>query len=59
MKIPLSEFEQHLDETILKRGMKYFKGGLVQEPDELSSEEFEFMVHSPLFTKNASGILIG
>ena len=44
MKIPLSEFEQHVDETILKRGLKYFKGGLVREPDELSSGEFEFIV---------------
>ena len=44
MKIPLSEFEQHVDETILKRGMKYFKGGLVQEPDELSSREFGFFL---------------
>ena len=27
MKIPLNEFEIHVDEDILKRGLQYFKKG--------------------------------
>ncbi len=44
MKIPLKEFEQHIDETIFKRGFQYYKKGLVQEPVELSNGEYEAIV---------------
>ena len=36
MNIPLNQFEQIIDETILKRGLDYFRKGLVEEPEELS-----------------------
>ncbi len=41
MKIPLNEFEQHIDENILKRGLQYFKKGKVTNVDELSGGEYE------------------
>lgn len=41
MKIPLSEFEQIIDETILKRGLSYFKNGYVTDFAELSIGEYE------------------
>ena len=44
MKIPLKEFEQHIDETILKRGFQYFKKGLVHEPEEIGPGEYEAIV---------------
>lgn len=44
MKIPLNEFEQHIDETILKRGLSYFKNHRVEAPDELTSGVYEFKV---------------
>ena len=44
MKIPLNEFEQHIDETILKRGFQYFKKGLVNEPEEIGPGEYEAIV---------------
>ncbi|MBI3260416.1 MAG: SWIM zinc finger family protein [Ignavibacteriae bacterium] len=44
MRIPLKEFEQHIDETILKRGYQYFKKGLVNEPELLSNGEYEVTV---------------
>ena len=44
MKIPLKEFEQHIDETIFKRGYQYYKKGLVQEPIEISNGEYEAIV---------------
>ena len=44
MNIPLNEFEQHIDETILKRGYQYFKKGLVNEPEEIGSGEYEAIV---------------
>ena len=30
MQIPLSQFEQVIDEKILKRGLSYYKKGLVR-----------------------------
>lgn len=36
MKFPLKEFEQHIDETILKRGLSYFRKGFVSPPEEIS-----------------------
>lgn len=41
MNIPLNHFEQLLDETILKRGLDYFKKGLVDEPEELTPGCYE------------------
>lgn len=36
MQIPLDHFEQHIDETILKRGLAYYKKGLVTDFHETS-----------------------
>lgn len=44
MKIPLGSFEQYIDETILKRGLQYFKKGYVGEPELISPGEYELMV---------------
>lgn len=44
MQIPLSQFEQYIDETILKRGLSYFKNGHVHEPEEISPGEYEAIV---------------
>jgi len=44
MKIPLNQFEQYIDETILKRGFQYFKKGHVQQPEEISPGEYEAIV---------------
>ncbi|HNY01123.1 MAG TPA: SWIM zinc finger family protein [Bacteroidales bacterium] len=44
MNIPLDQFEQVIDETILTRGLKYFSKGLVNEPEELSPGCFEAIV---------------
>ena len=41
MNIPLSEFELIIDETILKRGLSYFKNGYVTEFTEISNGEYE------------------
>jgi hypothetical protein len=44
MKIPLNEFEQLIDETILKRGLSYFKGGAITDFSEISTGEYEAIV---------------
>ena len=44
MNIPLDEFEQHIDEDILKRGLLYFKKGYVTSVDELSGGDYEAIV---------------
>jgi len=41
MNIPLDQFEQIIDDTILKRGLNYFRKGFVEEPEELSHGYFE------------------
>lgn len=41
MQIPLDQFEQIIDETILKRGFTYFNNGAVSEVIEISNNEFE------------------
>lgn len=41
MRIPLNEFEQIIDEKILKRGLLYFKNGYVTDFLEVSSGEYE------------------
>ncbi len=44
MKIPLPEFEQIIDERILKRGLLYFKGGAITDFSEISTGEYEAIV---------------
>ena len=44
MQIPLSHFEQNIDETIFNRGLKYFKNGHVTSFEELSPGEFDAIV---------------
>ena len=44
MKIPLNEFEQIIDETILKRGLSYFKKGYVTELSEIENGQYEAIV---------------
>ena len=44
MQIPLHQFEQVIDEAILKRGLSYFRKGRVYEPEEISPDEFETIV---------------
>jgi uncharacterized Zn finger protein len=44
MQIPLDQFEQVIDEKILKRGLSYYKKGLVQQLDEVSPNTYEAMV---------------
>ena len=44
MKIPLEQFEQIINETILKRGFSYFKNGYVSELLEVSTGEYEALV---------------
>lgn len=44
MKIPLNEFEQIIDETILKRGLSYFKNGYVAELSEIENGTYEAIV---------------
>lgn len=44
MQIPLNHFEQHIDGTILKRGLSYFKKGNVNQFDEMVPGEFEAIV---------------
>ncbi len=41
MKIPLNEFEHIIDETILIRGLSYFKEGFVTEFSEITNGEFK------------------
>ncbi|GAB1429273.1 hypothetical protein MASR2M18_01030 [Ignavibacteria bacterium] len=44
MQIPLNQFEQYIDETILKRGLQYFKKGHVHESEEIGPGEYEAIV---------------
>lgn len=44
MQIPLNQFEQYIDETILKRGLAYFTKGHVTSFDEITQGEFEAVV---------------
>lgn len=44
MKIPLNEFEQLIDEKILKRGLSYFKEGAISDFTEISVGEYEALV---------------
>ena len=44
MQFPLNQFEEYIDETILKRGLQYFKEGYVHEPEEISPGNYETIV---------------
>ena len=44
MPIPLDQFEQVIDEKILKRGLSYYKKGLVQQLVEVSPNTYEAVV---------------
>lgn len=44
MQIPFDQFEQHIHETILKRGLSYFNNDRVQPPEELSPGYYEAIV---------------
>nr|NQU94465.1 SWIM zinc finger family protein [Bacteroidota bacterium] len=44
MKIPLNQFEQVINETILKRGLSYFKNGYITDFTEISNGEYEATV---------------
>ena len=44
MQFPLNQFEQFIDETILNRGLTYFKRGYVHNVEELSGGEYEAIV---------------
>lgn len=44
MQIPLTEFEQLIDEKILKRGLDYFKSGAISDFLEILPGEYEAMV---------------
>lgn len=44
MQIPLDQFEQRIDETILKRGLSYFKKNQVEEFEEISTGEYQALV---------------
>ena len=44
MEIPLSHFEEYINEPILKRGLSYFKKGFVHEPAEIRPGDYEAVV---------------
>ena len=44
MHIPLHHFEDYIDETILRRGLSYYKNGQVHEPEEIRTGEYEAIV---------------
>jgi hypothetical protein len=44
MHIPLRHFEDYIDETMLRRGLSYYKKGKVREPEEIRTGEYEAIV---------------
>lgn len=44
MQIPLNDFEQFIDDTILKRGLSYFKSGAITDFSEMSNGQYEAIV---------------
>lgn len=44
MKIPLNQFEQHISEAILKRGLSYYENGYVVELEEITDGVYEAIV---------------
>jgi len=55
VEIPLSHFEEYIDEPILKRGLSYFKNGFVHKPAEIRPGDYEAVVEeSEEYTVNLS-----
>ncbi|NTW82948.1 MAG: hypothetical protein HGB36_06220 [Chlorobiaceae bacterium] len=44
MQIPLNRFDEYIDDTILKRGLAYFRKGKVHEPEKTGPGEYEAVV---------------
>lgn len=44
MSFPIDQFEQYINETILARGISYFRNGFVHEPEEIDSGVYEAIV---------------
>lgn len=44
MQIPINEFDEYIDDPILKRGLSYFKNGYVSEPEEITPDVYEAIV---------------
>lgn len=44
MQIPINEFDQYIDDPILKRGLSYFINGYVSEPEEITPGVYEAIV---------------
>ena len=44
MQIPLENFEQYIDNTILQRGYRYFKNGHVRELEEITPGKYQAIV---------------
>ena len=44
MRMPLIEFERLIDESVLKRGLTYFKKGLVIQYEEITVGKYEAVV---------------
>lgn len=44
MQIPLQQFEQYIDDTILQRGRSYFKNGAVSQIEEITPGLYEAIV---------------
>jgi len=49
MPVPLNQFENYIDKTILNRGLQYYEDGHVHDPDEISPGEYEFIVEGSLY----------
>jgi len=49
MPVPLNQFENYIDKTILNRGLQYYEDGHVHDPDEISLGEYEFIVEGSLY----------
>lgn len=44
MEIPLNSFDECIEETILHRGLSYFRNGKVQEMEEIAPGEYDAVV---------------
>jgi len=44
MEIPLTEFEQYIDDKIVHRGLAYFKNNNISEVEEINDGEFQAVV---------------
>ena len=45
MNIPLNEFEQHLPEEVLSRGLSYFQNQQIEEPEQVEVGVYETIAH--------------